>query len=119
MMPDYLNRQRLTQAEAVKLAESFGFRVWHDPAEDFIWYVADLVKDFRYLSLISYQGVFVEAHYQVFLTTRDTRVPKGRDSAKEGEQYSDFQKRGFRSVFAALPRTRDELTSVLDCPPQG
>ena len=108
----------MTQAEAVKLACSFGFRVWHDPAEEFVWYAVDLSKDFRYLSLVSYEGRFVEAVYHVYLATRNTRMPKGRDVTKEGDRYSDFQKRGFKSVFSALPRTRDELVSVLDCPAQ-
>lgn len=73
-----------------------------------------LRRDFTYVSIVSYEGEFCEAVYEVYFASKNTRAPKGRDTKGKDVKYSDFQLRGFVPVEMHLLRTEEEIMKILD-----
>ena len=56
----------------------------------------------EYVSLVSYEGKFCEAVYEVFASEKNPRNPKGNN-------YLDRAKRGFDQLLGSLPRSLEDL----------
>ena len=69
--------------------------------------------EMEYVSLVSYEGKFVEAVYEKYLVSKNTRVPKSKDFKAKDEVHSDFQKRGFLPVEVALCHGFKQLEEFL------
>lgn len=64
----------------------------------------------QYLSLITYEGVFVEAVFEVYLVPKNPHKPKSIGSMKVSEQ----ERKGYATVHSALPRSMEEILSKID-----
>lgn len=67
----------------------------------------------EYLSLVHYEGQFVEAVYEIFLAPKQTRRPKGRDSKVKDSKYTRWQLDGFVSARATLLRDPEDIRAAL------
>lgn len=62
---------------------------------------------YEYVSLVSYEGRFCEAVYELYMAEKNTFRAKGTPKP------SELAKRGFLQLVAALPRTMADLTKYV------
>jgi hypothetical protein len=101
---DLLTDQGFIPADQVK---DFGMEV-----EGVYYAVRKREAIYEYVSLMSYEGRFVEACYELFMAEKNTRKPKGM------LKYSEMIKRGFSPLAASLPRSLHELAQVVQKTPE-
>ena len=104
-----------TLADIYALLTKYGFNV------------ADQIKDFggilngvsyftktnnknqiQYFSIISYEGEFCEAVYELFNVTKRQGKPKGK------QKYEELQKIGFAPLETALCRSLEEIKTRIE-----
>lgn len=67
----------------------------------------------EYVSLVSHNGKFCEAVYEVYINKKNSYNPKGKDEMGKNEKYSKFQKSGQKTIFAMLYRDLAQFEKVL------
>jgi hypothetical protein len=97
--------------EIIKYLASLGFaELTHkEHFGENIPYVYYCGRGNEYISLTSYEGRFVEGCYELYLAPKNTRRPKGRDTKRDKEEYTEWQKKGFLPIKTTLPKSLDDF----------
>lgn len=67
----------------------------------------------EYVSLVFFNGAFVEAVYEAYVNKKNSYAGKGKDEKPTGQKYSKFEKSGQKPVMATLYRNLEELGEKL------
>lgn len=102
----------MTLVEATSLVRTQGFNVIPQvphfaQEDDYACYLYRKGQYHEYMLLVSHDNAFLEGVYERYLASKDTRRPKGRDTQKKDDPYTEYQRKGFIPVYATIVRGSD------------
>lgn len=108
---------KIQQSELVELFKKNGFEERDEKEQKdalggvipYVFYALRIREGrYQYISLVSYQGEFCEAVWEVFSTKKNTRMPKNKAMKRE-----ELEKLGCVAVTLALLRSKEQLEAIL------
>lgn len=84
----------------------------------YLFYLYRVNKHYHeYISIVTYDGGFCEAIQELFLSPKKTKArPKGKDSQRKGDPYTEFQRKGFAPAHTAIARTPEDFALFVSTP---